>query len=92
MEEMKPCPFCGKTGTASIETAQSCEECVNFENEELCPAYEPYGPNNDTCPYKAVVCVCSRGGCGASGGWKPSVEEAIIAWNMRATEAVKLDE
>lgn len=90
MKELMPCPFCGKAGTAQVETARSCEECRNFENEELCPAYDPYNydpDTEDTCPYKAVVCCCHKGGCGASSGWHPSAEKAIEAWNTRRGSA-----
>ena len=90
MKELMPCPFCGKEGTAQVETARSCEECRNFENEELCPAYDPYNYDpgtEDTCPYKAVVCCCHKGGCGASSGWHPSAEKAIEAWNTRRSTA-----
>ena len=80
--ELKPCPFCGKS-VAEVCTAQSCEECVNFENEELCPAYKPFSEENDDCPYKAVVCVMNKGGCGGASGWRGSVEEAIYTWNKR---------
>lgn len=78
MSELKPCPFCGKENTAMLETAKSCEECLHFEDEK-CPAYE----DND-CPFKAIVCCCYKGGCGASSGWRTSVDEVIKLWNMRA--------
>lgn len=86
MDNLKPCPFCGKEGTALIETVQSCEECKNFEDEDLCPAYEPFDDTPDKCPFKAVVCVVYKGGCGASAGWRNSIEKAIEAWNNRIQE------
>ena len=78
MEELKSCPFCGQH-VAELSDAKDCETCSNFESEEVCPAYE----EGDFCPYHFVVCSCYKGGCGASGGWKLTVEEAIAAWNRR---------
>ena len=84
MNEMKPCPFCGDTDAISIETAKSCEECAHFEDAEKCPAYAPFWSDEDHCPYIAVICSFSNGGCGASSGWYPTREKAIMAWNRRA--------
>jgi len=80
----KPCPFCGKTGTAEITTAQDLEECKNFEDSGKCPAYEFFEADEDRCPYKTIVCNFSKGGCGATCGYHESVEKAIKAWNSRA--------
>lgn len=79
---LSPCPFCGKLETVHLETVRSCEECGNFESD-ACPAYEPFDDQEDRCPYKAVVCIISGGGCGASSGWYPSAEEAARKWNRR---------
>lgn len=32
----------------------------------------------------SIVCSTYEGGCGAVGGWKPTAQEAIEAWNKRA--------
>lgn len=32
---------------------------------------------------KAVVCNYNQGGCGATGGFRPTEEEAIEVWNRR---------
>lgn len=37
----------------------------------------------DGTGYFAVVCNCLSGGCGASGGYRETVREAISAWNNR---------
>ena len=79
MYVLKPCPFCGKEGTADIDDVKGCEECKNFEDES-CPAHEAMVP----CPFHVVVCSCYKGGCGAATGWKLSIEEAVKAWNTRA--------
>lgn len=34
-------------------------------------------------PFYAIVCNWNKGGCGASSGYYPTVEEAIEAWNRR---------
>ena len=87
MTKAKPCPFCGKEGTATVTTAQNCEECGNFEDSDKCPAYEPYVEpvfDNRGCLYRTVICNFNKGGCGATCGWYPSIEKAIEAWNRRA--------
>lgn len=94
MENILPCPFCGKAESPSVETARSCEDCMHFEDEEKCPAYEPFDDEwEDRCPFKTVVCTFDKGGCGASGGWYPTREKAIAAWNKRMyhiTEGIKI--
>ena len=88
MENLKPCPFCGKTDTLEILSAKSCEECINFEDELICPAFEPYHDDmSDICPQKIIVCCFGKGGCGASSGYYTSEDEAIAAWNRRAHDA-----
>lgn len=39
--------------------------------------------NNLTC---AVVCDFTKGGCGGSGGYRNTIEQAIEAWNRRAED------
>lgn len=75
---LKPCPFCGKTGPAKITTAQELAEQDSDYDGEFWDHSDSY----------AVICNASRpngpGGCGASGGFKPTEAEAIEAWNKRA--------
>ena len=85
MEGLKPCPFCGRVDTLSLETARSCEECKNYEDYEKCPNYEPFDNETDKCPYKTIVCCCNKGGCGSSGGWAFTKEKAIEVWNRRVS-------
>ncbi len=75
---LKACPFCGKQHTLKLTTAQElAEEDGDYDGEfwehsdswaVMCDAHRPGGP----------------GGCGASGGFKPSEIEAVQAWNLRA--------
>ena len=68
-EELKPCPFCGKS-VASITSCVEVEGCEKFETCE-----------HDI--FRCVVCDVNHGGCGASGGYYPNADEAITAWNRR---------
>jgi len=74
--ELLPCPFCGKTKTLLIMSAQELEQEDDDEPEfwehsdswaVLCNARKPRGP----------------GGCGASGGFFATVAQAVSAWNTR---------
>ncbi len=76
---LKPCPFCGNLAALKLTTAQELEE----EGDD-----DPgYWEHSDSW---AVICDASRpngpGGCGASGGFFPSEEEAMTAWNRRASD------
>ena len=78
---LKPCPFCGRDDTLDYSTAKGNEECKHFE-DEACPMFE----ESDGCPYQMIVCACGKGGCGASSGWKQTLEETIKAWTRRGGE------
>lgn len=67
--ELKQCPFCGKL-VAEISNCKELEECKNFEE---C----------DSGEYYCVVCDFNNGGCGASGGFRETEEQAIYVWNNR---------
>jgi Lar family restriction alleviation protein len=70
MSELKSCPFCGKQ-VALIDNCHELEDCENFERCEA-------------TGYYAVVCDVNEGGCGASGGYARTEQEAVAAWNRRA--------
>ena len=69
-EKLKRCPFCGKE-VAVVSSCVEVEGCGNFES---CGG----------AGYSCVVCDAQNGGCGASGGYHDTREEAIDAWNRRA--------
>jgi hypothetical protein len=77
LHPLKCCPFCGKWQTLKLTTAQ--ELAVEGEDEP-----EPWIHSDSW----AVICDASRpkgpGGCGASGGFFPSDDQAVAAWNRRA--------
>lgn len=75
MTELKPCPFCKSSTAPKISSCIDMEECANYE----------------ACESDGVFCVCcdwNNGGCGASGGFRFTEEEAIEAWNTRAEREV----
>lgn len=77
LQEARPCPFCGKQHTLQVISGQELMD----ENQEFWQHSESFG----------VVCDAStpdgKGGCGAMGGFKPTEEEAIEAWNRRTALA-----
>lgn len=74
------CPFCGKTDTLILTTA---EELANEGEDDPAPW--------EHSPSWAVICDASKprgpGGCGAQGGFMPAEAEAIAAWNRRSPTA-----
>ena len=72
MKELKPCPFCGGENI-EISTCKELEDCANFEECQSIGFY-------------SIVCNINKGGCGASSGYYPTVEEAIEAWNRRTND------
>lgn len=75
---VKRCPFCGRHDTLTLTTAQELAEQDSDHDGE-------FWEHSDSW---AVICDASRpngpGGCGASGGFFPSEDEAVAAWNRRA--------
>jgi hypothetical protein len=71
---LQPCPFCGKTHTLIVGAASETWEA------------DEHGPYPHTETY-AVFCDASsegrKGGCGGSGGYFATKEDAIEAWNRR---------
>ena len=72
---LKPCPFCGSTRAPLFWTTEELFE-------------EAFDDSNDIS--YSVVCSAARpraggrDGCGAQGGFKPTVELAAEMWNKRA--------
>lgn len=62
------CPMCGHHGSNNDDNA-----VVRIEHKAIAEAGQ----------YR-VVCDFSRGGCGASGGWRTLKHEGIATWNSRA--------
>lgn len=77
LPELLPCPFCGHASARPVLAASEMWVQEHGEGESF--------PHSETW---AVMCDASseggRGGCGASGGFKPSELEASEAWNRRA--------
>ena len=66
--EILDCPHCGH--------ADAVQVCTSFDITEC----------SECCDDKnfAVICRFTVGGCGAQGGYRPTVEGAIEAWNRRS--------
>ena len=82
LQEALPCPFCGKQHTLQVISGQE----LMGEDQEFWQHSESFG----------VVCDAStpdgKGGCGAMGGFKPTEDEAIEAWNTRTALAQQGDQ
>ncbi len=78
--ELLPCPFCGKTHTLIVGAAS---EMWDEDQNGPFPHTETY----------AVFCDAStdgkKGGCGGSGGYFLTKEEAAEAWNRRSGQLVE---
>jgi Lar family restriction alleviation protein len=66
--KIKACPFCGATESL---------EATPYYIGEICP--EEFDSDD-----VAVCCNINKKGCGATGGYRETKEEAIKAWNKRA--------
>lgn len=75
--ELLPCPFCSLVRSLKVVSAQE----LATEGDDDPDPWE----HSDSY---AVVCDASRpngpGGCGAQGGFKLTVTEAVENWNRRA--------
>ena len=79
MNELRECPFCGKT-VSELTTAKELEDCAHFEDLEKCPCHNPI---DEKCKLYTVVCNYMRGGCGAISGYFTDPDKAILRWNTR---------
>lgn len=68
-----------------IRVCPFCGHWAVLGNNESDEDYNAY------FPYFQVVCDFNKGGCGASGGFRKTIDEAIDAWNERVDDVV-LDE
>ncbi len=75
MAELRECPCCGKTDTVGLTDCHELQECKNFE------CCESYG-------YVCIVCDVNKGGCGASGGYAQTADEAAQKWNRRTAPEI----
>jgi hypothetical protein len=84
MTNLKPCPFCGN------ETAiQVLDGNEIYLLTEYCADYNPNAYYTVVCTVNEDMAVPSpnwKKGCGASGGYAKTKEEAIKLWNHRAED------
>lgn len=71
--KLLPCPFCGKSVIVCFTDARELATCGRYADCE-----------EDDCDMVAVVCDYTRGGCGATSGYRETEEEAAELWNRRA--------
>lgn len=65
---------------------KKCPFCGNID-VFVAQDWEIEGNNpEDGSGYYAVICDYRKGGCGASGGYRETIDEAQIAWNNRESE------
>lgn len=65
----KPCPHCGKQESVGV---------VRWSDE-----HEYYPDSGEEDSY-AINCNFNQKGCGATGGYRITLEDAAVAWNKRA--------
>ena len=68
---LKPCPFCGNTKIVVADSNSIGEFHPDHDQWEEDPPF-------------AGICNFNEGGCGASGGYRPSKYPAADAWNQRS--------
>lgn len=66
--ELIPCPFCGLTDSLRVLDENEINEWEEFLLKN---------------PWYAVLCCSTKEGCGATGGYRETEVEAVVAWNMR---------
>jgi len=75
MDELLPCPFCGKSDT--VEPIEASQLYADMQVSILNKPQESF----------AVVCSVWKEGCGASSGFKLTREKAAKLWNRRTHSA-----
>lgn len=68
---LNSCPFCGKTEIVVLDANEIDEYDQDSERWVPDPCY-------------AAICDFNEGGCGATGGYRPTDLEAAAAWNQRS--------
>lgn len=76
MPELQPCPFCGST-TAPTVMNQNEAQWLDNDAKNLS---------------MVVCCAAKKFGCGASTGFCDTAEQAIEAWNKRASDWIPCSE
>lgn len=76
--DLRECPHCGRLAPVEFADLKTEEMCGNCEDDK-CPCYA----DDTTCNGAFVVCDCTKGGCGAAGGWGWDKETAVANWNRR---------
>ena len=86
--EVSACPFCGSAKAPTVTTAMQSGQCVAFEIEDDCPCFGL----DEGCEVWLVVCDITKGGCGASSGYRLSEGEAANDWNKRYVATAPKDD
>lgn len=73
--KLKSCPHCGKEAARFTDCTESV--CSGHSCEYIATC---------RCMTFAIVCDRHHGGCGATGGYYRTKEEAIEAWNRRVND------
>lgn len=78
MPELIPCPFCGSTTAPTIMNQYEAQWIDNDMNAED--------------QSMVVCCAAKKFGCGASTGFCDTAEQAVEAWNRRASDWIPCSE
>jgi uncharacterized protein (DUF736 family) len=73
MDKLLPCPFCGDDKSIRVWDGASARLDGNTD------------PSGDQAACRVVVCDMTSEGCGATGGYRPTEEQAVVAWNTRVS-------
>ena len=70
MHELKPCPFCGSMTAPTVMNESEALFNIDADGEDMS---------------MVVCCAAKKFGCGASTGFCDTAEQAVEAWNRRAS-------